>query len=124
MSSVKFEIAENLVAALKASTGVTDVIGERIFPLYGPEETPMPFVTYTINTAESLTKDNGCGYDVMVALVFGEGKYTDCIRFEDVVKEAVAAAVTIGFMFQDDDVSFDDQNRAVVSVLRFTVTAY
>ena len=112
------EVSELLYSTLMAVPGFSGAMA-KFSPLYADEDTPYPFAVYNINDVSGITKDNAEIFDVFVVLVYGAKGYTDCLAMKNVVK---AAMKDTPFYFQDSDVDYDNDNKAVVCAMRFQIT--
>lgn len=64
-------IIDHVIDGLKASAELSQLVGQRIYPLAIPEGAEMPFVVVADASVEpqTLTKDGGCDYDEDAVMV-------------------------------------------------------
>lgn len=99
-------------------TAFTSVVGTRIYPLVAREETPYPFVIYTIGNPEPLTKE-ATSYPVSVNLYFEKSSYTECVSFQNTVKNLIDNGVNWNLV--DSAVDFIEDNQSIVATVNFEI---
>ncbi len=97
------QIGKVINALLNADSGLSEMIGNRVFPLVSKEGTQYPFVVYRRNSVTpTYCKDGLASETASVDIVIASNTYTNSIEVADRVRAAIDKRACV---FQDTTVS-------------------
>lgn len=97
------QIGKVINALLNADRGLSEMIGNRVFPLVSKEGTQYPFVVYRRNSVTpTYCKDGLASETASVDIVIASNTYTNSIEVADRVRAAIDKRACV---FQDTTVS-------------------
>lgn len=105
------EVAQIIFSTLTGNSLFTSVMSQKCFPLFGKEDTTYPFTIYNIGEVPFESKESRM-FPVLVSLCFSPDKYTEAIRFADVVKEIFEDLPNCNFL--NTEQSFDQENQTII----------
>ena len=119
------ELGEAIKSYLGASSGVTEISSDRIFPVTIPQIAPLPAITYTLFNGQrvhAMVKDPGLTNPrVQVSTWSTDYATLDSLskqvrlRLQDFTGE-MATGVDIQRVFFEDEIDLDDQDPQTVKV--------
>ena len=97
------QIGKVINALLNADTNLSEMIGNRVFPIVSKEGTQYPFVVYRRNSVTpTYCKDGLASETASVDIVIASNTYTNSIEVADRVRAAIDKRACV---FQDTTVS-------------------
>lgn len=97
------QIGKVINALLNADSGLSEMIGSRVFPIVSKEGTQYPFVVYRRNSVTpTYCKDGLASETASVDIVIASNTYTNSIEVADRVRAAIDKRACV---FQDTTVS-------------------
>lgn len=97
------QIGKVINALLNADSGLSEMIGNRVFPIVSKEGTQYPFVVYRRNSVTpTYCKDGLASETASVDIVIASNTYTNSIEVADRVRAAIDKRACV---FQDTTVS-------------------
>lgn len=123
-------IAKNIGNCLKACESITDIVGDKIFPIVLPEKIEndknfkMPFIIFgRQNIKPVYTKMGLCSETVNFYVIVVSDKYSQSVELAEKVRECFELKRTAFFReITLDNVDEDFQYDAYVQVLTFSAT--
>ena len=84
------QIGKVINALLSADSGLSEMIGNRVFPIVSKEGTQYPFVVYRRNSVTpTYCKDGLASETASVDIVIASNTYTNSIEVADLVRAAI-----------------------------------
>lgn len=87
-------IGKAIYAILSGSTGLTYYVGNKIYPIFAPDETLNPFVVFQrSNNVINYTKDGLLYDEVSLTINVISDNYTECINISEQVRDTLELKV-------------------------------
>ena len=101
------ELSNVIFAGLSGDTNVTGLVGNKIFPLIADQEVERPYIVYSVEKNEPLTKDGANDYTVEI--VCYENNYEDALKLHNYIIEAMQQVnyANTNYYFKDNGASAD-----------------
>lgn len=111
------EVSEQVVSLLKSEQQITNIVGNRIYPMIGNEDVKFPFVTYNVGDEQEITKD-AFAYPVNVLVWFEADKKTKAVEMRGILREMI---IQSDYEFENTMAGMQDETGHVFAELNFKI---
>jgi hypothetical protein len=82
---MSIKLNDNIFTLLSASTGLTALVGTKIFPVIIPAKTVLPAVMIQRSSVPQYTRDGVAGYDSVVEIAVLAANYNDSVTIATLI---------------------------------------
>jgi len=87
---MSLQLGKSIYSLLSGNTSLHTFVQDKIFPIFAPDETMNPFITYDLKSLNSYYTKDGFNYDVITLDVnIISDNYSECISIADSVRSAL-----------------------------------
>jgi hypothetical protein len=93
---MSIQLGKAIYAILSGDTTVKSYVQNKIYPIFAPDETLVPFIVYERKNVNAFYTKDGLSYDECVIVInIVSANYTECISIADASRKALELKVGV-----------------------------